>query len=704
MRETFRASRVGTIAGCMVTSGVIRRGANVRVVRDGTVVYTTTIDSLKRFQDDVREVQEGFECGIHLANYNDVKVGDVLEVFETARSSDLSTSLRASTGLTPDSTAVSSWRLRARRAASERGGTGRRHRASRAVRASRRGAAIASRCSTGSATVSRCYRQARSRVQGRRCAAERHRCRAASSGVLLHVTSLPGGRLGQDAYEFVDWLEEAGQTWWQVLPLNPPDAFGSPYTSSSAFAGWRGLLAEPGRAGERGRDRELPRAGTRYWADDWERYAGAGALADQVRFEREWSALRRYAAERGVQLIGDIPIYVAEESAEVAAHPELFSKDLVAGAAPDVSHPEGQLWGQPVYDWRAMRREGYRWWIERFRRTLELVDVARVDHFRGFVAYWAVPRGATSPLEGRWHRGPGAALFQAVERRARAPAADRRGPRDHHAGGRPRCASELGLLGMRIVGRGFVKRHRHRHAVAAHPEDAVVYTGTHDHPTIAEWLATASAEDSRSAHADLAAAGIEDDDLEWALVRLALSSRARIAILPMQDVLGLGAEARMNHPGTVGNGNWQWRLEPGQLTAGARRAAARGDRREPAARAGAAPRARRPPERVRAGYVGILSVELHFPEAGSLKGKRKHVLSAKAQLQNRFGASVAEVDHHDSGSAAAWRWPAPRARSASCTSCSTTPSAGCTARTGWSRGSSGGSCRSRTDAAYRVTG
>jgi 4-alpha-glucanotransferase len=212
-----------------------------------------------------------------------------------------------------------------------------------------------------------------------------------------------------------------------------------------------------------------------------------------------------------------------------------------------------------------MRRDGYRWWIERFRRTLELVDVARIDHFRGFVAYWAIPRGATSPLDGRWHRGPGAALFEAVERELGhlpliaedlgliTPAVDR-------------LRKRLGLLGMRIVGRGFGRRHRHRHAVAAHVEDAVVYTGTHDHPTLAGWLASASEEERALAERDLAAAGIEDADPVWALVRLALSSRARIAILPMQDVLGLGNEARMNCPGTVGNGNWQWRLEPGQLS------------------------------------------------------------------------------------------------------------------------------------------
>jgi 4-alpha-glucanotransferase len=387
-----------------------------------------------------------------------------------------------------------------------------------------------------------------------------------SSGVLLHVSSLPGGRLGPEAYRFVDWLVEAGQSWWQVLPLNPPDAFGSPYTSSSAFAGWSGLLSEPDAPVSASEIRDF-RARHAYWAGDWERYSGAGSLADQVRFEREWGALRDHAREHGIHLIGDLPIYVAEDSAETAAHPNLFAHDLVAGAAPDVSHPEGQLWGQPVYDWREMRRECYRWWVERFRRTTELVDVARIDHFRGFVAYWAIPRGAASPLEGRWHRGPGAVLFETVERELGhlpliaedlgliTPAVDR-------------VRKQLGLLGMRIVGRGFVRRHRHRHAVAAHVEDAVVYTGTHDHPTMAGWLAGASAGDLALAERDLAAAGIEDDDLEWALVRLALSSCARIAILPMQDVLGLGDEARMNHPGTVGNGNWQWRLEPGQLSAG----------------------------------------------------------------------------------------------------------------------------------------
>ncbi|HKP18736.1 MAG TPA: 4-alpha-glucanotransferase [Gaiellaceae bacterium] len=385
-----------------------------------------------------------------------------------------------------------------------------------------------------------------------------------SSGVLLHVTSLPGGRLGPEAYEFVDWLEAAGQSWWQVLPLGPPDAFGSPYTSSSAFAAWRGLLAEPEAPVSRAELAAFRRRHA-YWIGDWERWAGAGAAADQVRFEREWQALRAYAADRGVHLIGDIPIYISHDSADVVAHPGLFAAGLQAGAAPDISHPEGQLWGQPVYDWRAMRREGYRWWIERFRRTFELVDLARIDHFRGFVAYWAVPSGASSPLEGRWHRGPGRALFDAVrgELGVLPLVAEDLGIITSAV---DRLRSELGLLGMRIVGRGFVKRHRHRHAVSAHPEDAVVYTGTHDHPTIAGWLAAGTPEDLELARGDLEAAGIEDGDAVWGLVRLALSSRARVSILPMQDVLELGTEARMNHPGTVGNGNWQWRLQPGQAT------------------------------------------------------------------------------------------------------------------------------------------
>jgi 4-alpha-glucanotransferase len=385
-----------------------------------------------------------------------------------------------------------------------------------------------------------------------------------SSGILLHPTSLPGGRLGREAYRFVDWLAAAGQSWWQILPLGPPDEHGSPYRPASAFACWEGLLADPDARVSAGDVGDFA-ARHAYWAADWAAYAGSGALAAQVRFEREWNALREYAGRRGVRLIGDLPIYVAPESADHRSHPELFQQDVVAGVPPDEWSATGQLWGNPLYDWAALRRTGYRWWVERFRRTFELVDVARIDHFRGFVSYWVVPEVSASPLQGRWRRGPGAALFRAVEAELGdlplvaedlgliTPAVDR-------------LRAELGILSMRIVGRGFTARHRRRHATAAHPEDAVAYTGTHDHQTIAGWRQTAPAAELARAAGDLAAAGIRDADPVWALVRLALSSRARIAILPLQDLLGLGNGSRMNTPGTIGRANWSWRLERGQLT------------------------------------------------------------------------------------------------------------------------------------------
>ena len=235
-----------------------------------------------------------------------------------------------------------------------------------------------------------------------------------TSGVQLHITSLPGGKLGSSAYEFVDWLAAAGQSWWQVLPLGPPNRQRSPYKSASAFAAWRGLLGDPSAAVSAA-ELEAFRARHAFWADDWARFAGGSrALRDQVRFEREWSALRAYAHSRGVRLIGDVPIYVAAGSADAVRHPELFRDDVVAGVPPDQFTARGQLWGNPIYDWPALRRRHYRWWVERLRRTFELFDLARIDHFRAFVAYWAVPRGARDASGGRWVRGPGRAVFDAA--------------------------------------------------------------------------------------------------------------------------------------------------------------------------------------------------------------------------------------------------------------------------------------------------
>lgn len=377
-----------------------------------------------------------------------------------------------------------------------------------------------------------------------------------SSGILLHPTSLPDGRLGVGAYAFVDWLAAAGQSWWQVLPLGPPDDLGSPYTSASAFAAWRGLLAEPD-ATVTGREIAAFRRRQAYWIGDWERFAGGDAVADQVRFEREWLALRRYARGRGVGLIGDLPIYVAAGGADQLAHPELFQRDGVAGAPPDALSSSGQLWGNPLYDWAAVRREGYRWWIERVRRVLELVDLARVDHFRGFVSYWSVPNGARTARTGRWRRGPGAALFEAIraELGALPLIAEDLGSITPRVG---ELRDEIGLPGTAVLQFALGGKARKPHLLANHRAHLVVCTGTHDMNTALGWW------NSLSSHRQ-EATGLDPAEPAWNLLELALSSRAALAIIPAQDVLELDSSARMNRPGTK-TGNWRWRLERGQLT------------------------------------------------------------------------------------------------------------------------------------------
>jgi 4-alpha-glucanotransferase len=383
------------------------------------------------------------------------------------------------------------------------------------------------------------------------------------SGVLLHITSLPGGRLGDPAYRFVDWLVAAGQSWWQVLPTNPPDAHGSPYSSPSAFAAWSGLLAHPDAAVGRGEVDQF-RADNASWAPSWEDFAGPGAIADQVRFAREWSALRSYAAVRGVRIIGDLPIFVAPESADHHQHPELFRTGVVAGVPPDKFNADGQRWGNPVYDWSAMRRDGYRWWISRIGRASALYDLVRIDHFRGFVAGWEIPESAEKATAGHWRRGPGHALFDALRSEL--------GPLPVIAEdlGRitpavVRLREELGFPGMVVLVWAFARGPRNPYAIDHHPVNSIAYTGTHDTPTMAEWWATlASAAERADADHQAALRGIDDPEPHWRMVRLALASRARIAILPMQDLLGLGAEGRMNRPGTD-EGNWRWQLTEGAL-------------------------------------------------------------------------------------------------------------------------------------------
>ncbi len=389
---------------------------------------------------------------------------------------------------------------------------------------------------------------------------------ARSSGVQLHITSLPGGRLGPAAYEFVDWLAAAGQSWWQVLPLSPPDRYRSPYKSSSAFAAWHGLLDDPRAAVSASEISEF-RSRQGFWIGDWERFAGRGAVADQVRFQREWGALRRYGAERGVRILGDVAIYVSPGSCDHRFHPELFQTGLVAGAPPDAYAKTGQLWGNPLYDWPALQRRRYRWWVERIRRTLELFDLARIDHFRGFVAYWGVPEGARTAIGGSWRRGPGIALFRALERDlgANLPlVAEDLGVITPPV---ERLRDEVGLPGMLVIQFGMdPDQPRSPHRLANHVERRIVYTGTHDQDTARGWLESLDARRRAFVDSQVARLGFSDRRRPWwGIIRLAFASPAHIAMIQAQDALGLGSEARMNAPGSAGK-SWRWQMEKGALT------------------------------------------------------------------------------------------------------------------------------------------
>jgi 4-alpha-glucanotransferase len=377
-----------------------------------------------------------------------------------------------------------------------------------------------------------------------------------SSGILLHPTSLPNGVLDEHAFRFVDWLAAAGQRWWQVLPLGPPEGItGSPYMSPSAFAGSPALLAKP-KARVGAADAAGFRERNAYWIDDWVSYGGA--VEDQVRFDREWGALRAYAADRGVRIFGDMPIYVSHDGADHRAHPRLFQDGAVAGVPPDLFARTGQLWGNPLYDWPAMRADGYRWWIERFRRTFELVDLTRVDHFRGFVSYWAVPAGNKTAVKGKWRRGPGASVFHAVEASLGrlAVVAEDLGVITEPV---VRLRHELGFPGMVVLQFGIGGDPSNPHLPRNHEQQAVAYTGTHDNDTTVGWWRSLTDEEREWSELD-------PSDPAWDLIRHTWASRAAVAITPLQDVLRLGSEARMNLPGTE-QGNWTWRYPARALTA-----------------------------------------------------------------------------------------------------------------------------------------
>jgi 4-alpha-glucanotransferase len=487
-----------------------------------------------------------------------------------------------------------------------------------------------------------------------------------SSGILLHFTSLPAcfgiGDFGPSAFEFADFLADAGQTLWQVLPVNPTGYGDSPYQCFSAFAGNPMLLsldrlADQGllQASDLARVPAFPDSSVDYgavipykmsilrraaqlyfadashsdrsaferfcadsssWLDDyalfmavkdahqgiiftsWEpaiRRRDPSAVSDwwkrlapeiqafkywQFEFFRQWERLKTYCQERSIRFMGDIPIYVAHDSADVWAHPDLFHLDangsptVVSGVPPDYFSATGQLWGNPIYRWDVLASTGYKWWIDRFRASLALFDMVRLDHFRGFEAYWEVPGGESTAMNGKWVKGPGEAFLTALQNAfGRLPiVAENLGVITPPV---EKLRHQFGLPGMSLLQFAFgndpqgpsFRPHNYSH-------DLVSYTGGHDNDTTVGWWnssvgadSTRTLEDVEKEHA-FARAYLnfhDDSEINWVMIRAVIASVADTAIVPLQDVLGLGTEARMNLPGRVSN-NWKWRYRPGALT------------------------------------------------------------------------------------------------------------------------------------------
>ena len=467
------------------------------------------------------------------------------------------------------------------------------------------------------------------------------------SGILMHITSLPGpygiGTMGKQAYRFVDFLESAGQSYWQILPLTPTGFGDSPYQSFSACAGnhylidldtlvKEGLLKQEeitavtwGKESDRvdygtlyaQRSKLLAKACSRFVPDadyeifvrenqDWlEDYAifmalknsmggkiwldwpeelkchDASALAAerlalkgqvelqyflQYQFDRQWKALRAYANSKGIRIIGDVPIYVPLDSADVWAAPELFLLDenrrpeVVAGCPPDAFTEDGQLWGNPIYDWKKMADTGYGWWVRRLAAAAKMYDVVRFDHFRGFESYWAVPAGDKTARNGKWVKGPDHDFIYAIQKAL--PNLDF-------------IAEDLGYMtpevrqlqldsgypGMKVLEFAFDSREDSDYLPHLYPEDSVCYTGTHDNVTLKQWFDEASPEDVAYAKAYL---GLnEEEGFIWGMIRGAMGSVSRLCVVQMQDYLELGKRARMNFPGTLCMDNWTWRAEEG---------------------------------------------------------------------------------------------------------------------------------------------
>ena len=411
-------------------------------------------------------------------------------------------------------------------------------------------------------------------------------------GVLCHLTSLPEVSL-DGALRFLEWLEANRFDAWQMLPLTPPDEQGSPYASPSAFAAWPELmqLATP-----------KPMPDDEEWLEDWALYAAIKKAhngrpwfewptplrdrhpqalenyKDAARIHREnqqcfqaaWSILAEEAKARNITLIGDVPIFIAHDSADVWAHRELFQLDAdgmplhVAGVPPDYFSENGQKWGTVLYDWNAHEHQGWRWWIQRMERMFRLFDVVRIDHFRGFHSNWAVPASDDDARQGSWQDGPKDALLGVLV--SLAPSPNRILAED--LGIIPDEVIQLrqrhGLPGMAVMQFGFDGvSEKNPHHPATIQDDQVVYTGTHDNNTTVGWWAELNEVTKRNVQALLE----PNETPVEGMMRLALQSAAPLAIFPLQDVLHLDGASRMNTPGTSEN-NWMWTFEWSDLDGG----------------------------------------------------------------------------------------------------------------------------------------
>lgn len=466
-----------------------------------------------------------------------------------------------------------------------------------------------------------------------------------AGGVLMHLSSLPGacgiGSMGEPAFRFIDFLKEAGQTFWQLLPLGPSGWGNSPYEPLSAFAGNpyyisleelmdQGLLfREECRALSFGEDCRRVDYGALYenrlkllrkaydrsrishngefqsfvreegwwlwdyalfmavkerfgglpwsqWAEDI-RYRWGNAmeyyhreLKDQIQFHQytqylfysQWKKLKAYANQKGVALIGDLPFYVAQDSADVWTQPHLFKLGEghavmeSAGSLPDRHSAEGQVWGMPLYRWDSRRETGYDWWLRRIRQSLKMYDGLRLDHFRGFESSLSIPAGAASALEGIWEKGPGLELIRELRRAA----GDKLIFIEDGENGSPelqKMTEEGGFFQMKVLEAAFGGHTSLPHTWG---KDVFACTGTHDDPALRGWLASLGKEEKSRVQEYLGAEGEEDQALSEKLIRLAMRTSASLCIIPLQDYLGLGDESRLNIPATT-DGNWTWRME-----------------------------------------------------------------------------------------------------------------------------------------------